>query len=72
MPRLGPIKRSELIRLLRRLGFRGPRPGGKHQYMSRGLVTLRIPNPHRGDIDIGLLNRLLRQAGVTKTEWEQL
>ena len=72
MPAIRPIKRHELIRLLRQLGFTGPRPGGKHQYMQRGLVTLRIPNPHRGDIGVGLLRRLLQQGGVTKERWESL
>lgn len=33
---------------------------------------LRIPNPHRGDIGIGLLGRILRQAGVERSEWESL
>jgi predicted RNA binding protein YcfA (HicA-like mRNA interferase family) len=72
MPSLGPTKRTELIRLLRRLGFTGPRSGGKHQFMTRDTVTLRIPNPHRGDIDAGLLRRVLQQAGVTREQWERL
>jgi hypothetical protein len=39
--------------------------------MKRGDVTARIPNPHRGDIDITLLNHLLKQAGVPREEWEK-
>lgn len=31
MPRLGPIKRNDLIRYLKQLGFQGPYSGGKHQ-----------------------------------------
>ena len=38
MPAFGPIKRSDLIRNLRKLGFEGPYTGGKHQYMVRGEV----------------------------------
>ena len=37
--------------------------------MRRGNVTLIIPNPHEGDIGIGFLTRLLRQAGVSRYEW---
>jgi len=48
MPSLGPVKRSELIRILRQLGFEGPFSGGKHAFMIRGEKTLRIPNPHEG------------------------
>jgi hypothetical protein len=50
MPPLGPIKRRDLIRYLRKLGFEGPYAGGKHQYMVRGEVKLALPNPHQGDI----------------------
>ncbi len=72
MPRLGPLKRQELIRLLRRLGFNGPHSGTKHQYMARGNVTVRIPNPHRSDIDKNLLARILREGDIDKEEWEDL
>jgi hypothetical protein len=40
--------------------------------MVRNDVTVRIPNPHRGDIGVELLTRLLRQAGVRRDEWEQV
>jgi predicted RNA binding protein YcfA (HicA-like mRNA interferase family) len=70
MPRWGPLPRRELIRGLRALGFDGPLSGGRHQFMVRHDVVVTIPNPHRGDIGIGLLARVLRQAGVTRGEWE--
>ncbi len=72
MPHFGPIKRRDLIRYLRRLGFEGPYSGGKHQFMIRGDVTLRLPNPHRGDIGKEFLARVLRQAGIQRDEWEEL
>jgi predicted RNA binding protein YcfA (HicA-like mRNA interferase family) len=72
MPTLGPIKRRELIRRLRSLGFDGPFSGGKHQFMVLGDVTVRVPNPHHGDIGKELLSRILRQAGISKDEWEQV
>ena len=67
MPALGPIKRREFIRRLR-----GPYSGGKHQFMVRDAVTIRIPNPHQGDIGRNLLSRILRQAGITREQWETL
>ena len=72
MPAFGSIKRRELIRGLKSVGFAGPFSGGKHQFMIRGDVTIRVPNPHQGDIGKELLSRILRQAGISKEEWEQL
>jgi predicted RNA binding protein YcfA (HicA-like mRNA interferase family) len=70
MPAFGPISRRELIRTFRLLGFEGPYSGGKHQFMVRNETTIRIPNPHQGDIGRDLLVRVLRQAGITREEWE--
>ncbi len=72
MPLLGPISRQRLIRYLRQLGFDGPYSGGNHQYMVKGDITVWIPNPHRGDIGGEFLVRILRQAGISRDEWETL
>ncbi|MFN8499946.1 MAG: type II toxin-antitoxin system HicA family toxin [Anaerolineae bacterium] len=72
MPRLGPIGRRNLIRHLRQLGFEGPYAGSKHEMMVKGELRLRIPNPHAGDIDRNLLVDILRQAGISRDEWEKL
>jgi predicted RNA binding protein YcfA (HicA-like mRNA interferase family) len=72
VPRLGPIKRAELIRYLQNLGFEGPYSGGKHQFMLKGSLRLRLPNPHKGDVGKELLSRILKQAGIDKDSWEKL
>ncbi|MCI0393658.1 MAG: type II toxin-antitoxin system HicA family toxin [Chloroflexi bacterium] len=72
MPAFGPIKRQELIRQLRKLGFERPFSGGNHQYMIKGHLKLFIPNPHHGDISRALLVKILRQASIDKEEWERL
>ncbi len=72
MPPFGPVSRRDLIRYLKRLGFTGPFSGGRHQFMTKGDITLFIPNPHQGDIGRNLLARLLSQAGVPKGAWEAL
>jgi predicted RNA binding protein YcfA (HicA-like mRNA interferase family) len=72
MPPFGPISRGNLVRALRKAGFEGPFEGGKHAFMVRGNLTLSIPNPHRGDIGRDLLSRILRQAGVSREEWDLL
>ena len=45
MPSFGPVKRRDLIRHLKQLGFEGPYSGGKHQFVVRDDITLRLPNP---------------------------
>lgn len=70
MPPWGPVKRRDLVAALRALGFEGPFSGGKHEFMARGAVVVTIPNPHRGDIGLGLLKLVLAQAGVNRKAWE--
>ena len=72
MPPWGPIKRVDLISALGRAGFSGPYAGGKHSVLVRRTLKVRIPNPHRGDIGKDLLARVLREAGITREEWEKL
>ena len=72
MPPFKPISRDNLIRALRKAGFDGPYSGGRHQFMLRGDLTLTLPNPHRGDIGKDLLLRILKQAEITREEFEAL
>ncbi|HEY9673180.1 MAG TPA: type II toxin-antitoxin system HicA family toxin [Waterburya sp.] len=66
MPFFGPISRRDLISALRNAGFEGPYSGGKHQFMVRDSLRVRIPNPHQGDISQNLLARILKQAGIDR------
>ena len=72
MPPFGPIKRTDLIFYSRRAGFAAPQRGVRHQYMVKGQEHVILPNPHRSDISKGLLAELLRQAGLSREEWEKL
>jgi predicted RNA binding protein YcfA (HicA-like mRNA interferase family) len=72
MPPFGPISRRKLVSALRQAGFAGPYTGSDHEIMLRGDVTIRIPNPHRGDIGRNLLADILKQAGISRKEWERL
>jgi len=68
---MNPVNRRELIQRLRKLGFKGPFSGGRHSFMMRGQLKLRIPNPHKEDISVGLLKEILRQAGISDDDWEK-
>jgi predicted RNA binding protein YcfA (HicA-like mRNA interferase family) len=69
VPKLQPVSYRDFISKLKRLGFTGPFGGGKHQFMIRSDIRLTIPNPHKKEIGIDLLTRILRQAGVSREEW---
>ena len=66
MPTWRPVSRRELIAALRKAGFSELQSGGKHEYMELGQLRIYIPNPHRGDIGIGFLSRIIKQAGISR------
>jgi predicted RNA binding protein YcfA (HicA-like mRNA interferase family) len=72
MPVWKPLSRREFIAGLRKARFDGPFAGGSHEYMERDGLTIVVPNPHKGDIGVGFLHRLLKQAGISREEWEKL
>ena len=67
--KLTPVSWTELVKRLRKLDFEGPYQGGKHPYMIKDDLVLTIPNPHRKEISIDLLSRILKRAGITREEW---
>ena len=73
MPKLGPIRRKELIKYLKLLGFEGPFSGGNHEFLQREGLKVWVPNPHHGEgIGRNFLRRILRQAEISESEWEKL
>ena len=68
---VAPLSRNELIRRFRVLGFTGPFSGGKHQFMVKGRLKVRIPNPHVGDIDVSLVREIILQAGIDAKTWDE-
>jgi len=70
MSRLSPVSWNELVRRLHALGFEGPYTGrGPHPIMLRGTARLVIPNPHRGDISVDLIKKILRQGEIDRNDW---
>jgi len=66
------LSRKDLIRKFRALGYSGPFSGGKHQFMIKESQKIRIPNPHAGDISVGLVKEILHQAGISPQEWDNM
>lgn len=40
--------------------------------MEKGTVRIIIPNPHKGDVDVGLIRRILKQAKINPGEWSKV
>jgi len=66
------ISWRKLVQRFRGLGFEGPYSGGRHLFMIKGELKVRIPNPHKGDISVGLVNEILRQSGISKQDWDNI
>jgi hypothetical protein len=54
---------------MKRLGWSGPFQESRHPYMVKGHLSITIPNPHKGEISVDLLSRILRQAMISRNEW---
>ncbi len=70
--KITPLSRKQVIRKLLNAGFDGPFPGGKHSCMVKGKHKIIIPNPHRGDIGIVLMKKIISQTGISYEEWNTL
>jgi len=67
MSRLTPLEPREVFRKLRRLGFVGPIPGGRH---SRQIIPVPV---HKGkDVGVGLIREIIREVGIARGEWIEL
>ena len=61
----------KLVEKFRQLGFDGPYSGGRHLFMIKGDLKIRIPNPHGSDISAALVSEILRQAGISVVDWKR-
>lgn len=66
------ISWRRLVQKFRRLGFDGPYSGGRHFFMTRDKLKIRIPNQHRGDVSKSLVSEILRQAGIEVKDWDEV
>jgi predicted RNA binding protein YcfA (HicA-like mRNA interferase family) len=71
MPKLKPLKAKEVIRKLKKLGYSGPYPGGKHMRMVHPQKGIIIPIPmHKGkDVSVGLIREIINEVGISRDEW---
>lgn len=74
MPKLTPLKPQQVVQKLCRLGFEGPKPGGKHQHMVHPATGQVVPVPFHGgeEIGVGLIRKIISEIGITREEWIDL
>jgi len=64
---------KEVVRVLKKLGFREHRQVGSHLTMWRPEDGKRVTVPmHSGDIPTGTFHRILKQVGITVEEFRRL
>ena len=66
------ISWRKMVKKFRKLGFNGPFSGGKHKFMVRGNLKVRIPSDHGSDISVGLINEIIIQSGIKKNDWDNV
>jgi len=69
MPKLPHVSGAQIVRAPERLGFVVARQCGSHIVMRRGASGCVVPN--HGEVKIGTLAGVLKQAGVTAEEFMQ-
>lgn len=74
MPKLVPLKPEEIVKKLRKLGFVGPVPGGRHKRMVNLQTKKIIPIPfHKGrDVSVGLVREIINEVGISREKWIDL
>ncbi|MEO8456535.1 MAG: type II toxin-antitoxin system HicA family toxin [Chloroflexota bacterium] len=68
---MNPLSQQDVIRKFKNLGFEGPRQQGRHPFMSKGPLKVFIEGRHGRDIPIWLQQKFLRQAGISKDDWDK-
>ncbi|MDI6603046.1 MAG: type II toxin-antitoxin system HicA family toxin [Patescibacteria group bacterium] len=66
------ISWRKMVQKFRKLEFDGPYSGGRHLFMVKDKLKVRIPNRHRGDISKHLVSEIIRQAGISPKEWNKV
>ena len=67
-----PFTPREVIAKLKRAGFEEVRQTGSHLFFRHADGRLTFVAIHRGDIPIGTMRKILKQANLTEDQFEEL
>jgi predicted RNA binding protein YcfA (HicA-like mRNA interferase family) len=72
LPKLRILSGKEVCSILAQHGFQEVRRRGSHVVMQKKLpqTTITVPVPDHKEIRIGTLQSIIRQSGVSRTEFE--
>lgn len=72
MPKFKVLSGADLCRLLELNGFVNVRQRGSHRVMQKktGDGTVTVPVPMHGEIKVGTLLSIIRQSGISRTQFE--
>ncbi len=73
MPKLSPVRGKELISILEKQGFKQVHQKGSHVRLehSDGRKTT-VPLHSGENVGVGLLRKILRDANISRNEFEKL
>ena len=73
MVRLRILSGKEVCAILRKSGFEEIRRRGSHVVMQKKIPsgTITVPVPDHAEIRIGTLQSIIRQSGVSRSEFEE-
>lgn len=72
MPKLPVVSAQECIKALQRLGFVIDRQRGSHITLIRADPPGRVTVPNHRELKVGMLRRIIRDAGLTVSEFVDL
>jgi len=67
-----PFTPREVIAKLKRAGFEEVRQTGSHLFLRHADGRLTFVAMHRGDIPIGTMRKILKQANLTEDQFQEL
>jgi len=70
MPKFPGLSGQDIVKALQKLGFEIARQSGSHIVLKRNHQGCVVPN-HK-EVKVGTVNGVLRQAGISAQEFEQV
>ena len=73
MSKLKPIRYTELVKKIKRAGYI-PIRKSKHiiYFHPQKLITIPIPHKHSGNVPSGLLEKIVKEMGISKEDFNKL
>ena len=72
MTKLSPTSARECLRVLQQIGFVIDRQAGSHITLIRDNPPARVTVPNHKELKVGILRRIIRDAGLTVEEFVEL